>query len=199
MSPIITLRIGLERTEIRAYEATLCRLPFFRAALQGNFEASAENAIILPEHDPESIGALLEFLYTGSYTYTFQPPVPPGTADEDIITISDVSQGSFHVAVYDVASKCDCEVLGKSALNNFTHVLKQLTGMDIITLLQEAYVKGLYLSKLEADPDLRVFMNGLADLVGDVYGTHGEEMNGMVERYPGLASDLLRLVTRRGR
>lgn len=199
MSPIITLRIGPDNTTLRAYEAILCRLPFFRAALQGAFQEASEKAITMPEDDPESIGALLEFLYTGSYSYTFQPAVLSGADDEDNSTICDVTQGSFHVAVYAVASKYDCEALVKGALSNFKYVLTQLTGLDVITLWKAAYDKGLHLSQFESDPDLHAFMKGLPELVGDVYEIHAVEMDGMVVDYPALASDLLRLVTRWGR
>lgn len=199
MSPIITLRVGPDQITLRAYEAILCRLPFFQAALQGEFKEASEKAITMPDDDPATIGALIEFLYTGSYTYTFKAPALPDTDDEDNIPSSDVTQGSFHVAVYAVASKYDCQALVKGALSNFTIVLTELTGLDVITLWQAAYSKGLYLSQFEADPDLHDFMKGLPELVGDVYGMHEAEMNYMVLEYPALASDLLRLVTRWGK
>lgn len=199
MSPIITLRIGPDETTLRAQENILCRLPFFRAALQGGFQEASDKTITMPEDDPESIGTLIEFLYTGSYSYTFQLAALPGTDDGDTIPISDVTQGSFHVAVYAVASKYDCEELVKGALSNFKYVLTQLTGLDVITLWKAAYDKGLYLSQLESDPDLHGFMQGLRELVGDAYGMQAQEMEDMVVEYPALANDLLRLVTRWGR
>lgn len=189
MSPIITLCIGPHKTELRAYEAILCRLPFFRAALHGDFKEASEKAITMPEDDPETIGALIEFLYTDSYTYAFKPASLSAN-----IPVSDVTQGAFHVAVYAVASKYDCAALVSGALRNFTYVLQQLSGLDAISLLKAAYGKGLYLSQFEDGADLKAFMGGLPKLVKDAYGTHHDEMASMVAEYPDLGSDLLRLV-----
>lgn len=192
MSPIITLRIGPDNTQFRAYEDILCRLPFFRAALQGGFKEASEKTITMPEDDPAIIAALVEFLSTGSYTYTFETDAVDETAD---IPVCDVTQGFFHVAVYATASKYDCEKLVEGSLRNFTYVLKQLKGLDVIRLWKAAYLKGLYLSQFESDRELQAFMKGLQQLVGDAYRTNREEMEGMVSEYPALASDLLRLVT----
>lgn len=192
MSPIITLLIGPDKVELRAYEAILCRLPFFRAALQGHFKEASEKAITMPEDTAEIIGALIEFLYTGSYTYAFKPLDP--LAHPSDIPISDVTQGSFHVAVYAVASKYECAALVTGALKCFTLVLKQLSGLDVIALLKVAYRKGLRLLEFEADADLQAFMRGLPKLVRDAYETNHDEMESMVAEYPDLGSDLLRLV-----
>lgn len=198
MSPIVILRIGPGNTEFRAYEDVLCRLPLFRAALQGGFKEAAEKTITMPEEEPETISALIEFLYTGSYTYTFKPQELGDTDGSGDTPVSDVTQGSFHVAVYAVASKYDYQELVEGAVKNFTYVLKQLEGLDVIDLWKSAYVKGLYLSQFEVDEDLTGFMKGLQKLVGDVYRTHRDEMETMVSEYPALGSDLLRLVTTGG-
>lgn len=195
MSPIIILRIGPEKTEFRAYEDILCRLPFFRAALHGGFQEASEKAITMPEDEPETIAALIEFLSTGSYTYSYPVPEPNDTDAPVGIPTSDVAQGTFHVAVYAVAAKYDCAKLVQGALGNFTYVMKQLQGFDVIELWKAAYVKGLYLAQFEEDPDLRTFMAGLQSLVGNVYRAHREEMETMVSEYPALASDILRLIT----
>lgn len=195
MSPIIILRIGPDKTEFRAYEDILCRLPFFRAALHGGFQEASEKAITMPEDEPETIAALIEFLSTGSYTYSYPVPQPSDAGTAADIPTSDVAQGTFHVAVYAVAAKYDCDKLVQGALSNFTYVMKQLQGLDVIELWKAAYVKGLYLAQFEDDPDLRTFMEGLQSLVGNVYRAHREEMENMVSEYPALASDILRLIT----
>lgn len=197
MSPIIILRIGPDNVEFRTYEDILCRLAFFRAALQGGFKEASEKAITMPEDEPETIAALIEFLSTGTYTYTFKPQEssdPAGT----VIPVCDVTQGLFHAAVYATASKYDCEKLVECSVRNFTFVLKQLKGLDVISLWKAAYLKGLYLSQFEADKDLQTFKKGLQELVGDAYRTHRGEMESMVSEYPGLASDLLRLIATSG-
>lgn len=198
MSPIIILRIGPDNTEFRAYEDILCRLAFFRAALQGGFKEALEKTIMMPEDEPETIAALIEFLSTGSYTYTFKPQESSDPAETTGIPVCDVAQGFFHVAVYATASKYDCEKLVEGSIRNFTYVLKQLKGLDVISLWKAAYLKGLYLSQFEADEDLQTFMGRLQRLVADAYRTHRGEMESMVSEYPGLASDLLRLIATGG-
>lgn len=191
MSPIIILRVGPDKTEFRAYEEILCRLPFFRAALQGSFKEASEKAITMPEDEPEIIAALIEFLYIGSYTYAF---APPPTGEIPAVPTSDVAQGSFHVSVYAAASKYDCDKLVEGAVRNFTYVMKELKGMDVIELWKAAYGKGLCLGQFEGDGEMKVFMGGLAKLVANAFAEHRGEMEGMVAEYPGLASDLLRLI-----
>lgn len=195
MSRVVTLHVGSNKSELHAHESILCRLPFFRAALQGHFKEASEAAITMPEDDPETIGAMIEFLYTGSYSYAFKAQENPSTDQVNDIPVSDVTQGSFHVAVYAVASKYDCETLVNGSLRNFTYVLKQLAGMDVIELWKAAYVKGLYLTQFEGDADLTTFMEGLPRLVRDAYRAHREEMESVVVEYPVLGSDLLRIVT----
>lgn len=198
MSPIVILNIGPDNTEFRAHEDILCQLPFFRAALQGGFKEASEKTITMPEDEPATIAALVEFLSTGSYTYTFEPQETNDVAETADIPVSDVTQGSFHVAVYATASKYDCEKLVEGSLRNFKYVLEQLKGLDVIRLWKAAYMKGLYLSQFETDNEPQAFLKGLPELVGEAYRTHREEMDGMVSEYPALASDLLRLVTTGG-
>lgn len=192
MSPVITLRIGRDMTEFHVYEVILCRLPFFRAVLQGELNRASGEAIPMHDDRPDTIGALIEFLYTGTYTYSFDPYATPNAAD---IPIGDISRASFHIAVYAVACKCECAALVQGALKNFGTVLKRLRGLDVIEVWKVAYQKGLYLSQIEADDDLGSFMDGLPKLVGGLYRTNRKEMEVLVLEYPKLASELLRLVS----
>lgn len=193
-SPIVQLLVGLDNVEFHAYEAILCRLPFFSAALQGEFRESAEKKITMVEDDPGAVAALIEFLYTGSYTYAYRT-TPMDAKDAPAC---DLAEGSFHVGVYSVAFKYDCQQLVDAAVRSFMYVLKQLAGMDVIKLWETAYVKGLVLSEWENDGGLGEFKGGLAALLKGVYGTHREEMEAMVAEYPALASDFLRLVVTGG-
>lgn len=195
MSPIITLRIGTKKTEFRAPEAILCQLPFFQAALQGRFKEASEKLITMPEDEPETVSALIEFLYTGGYTYAFKPQVSGDIDGASGVPGGDVTQGAFHAAVYALASKYDCQGLAAAAVGNFNYVLKQLDGHDVIELWKAAYVKGLYLSQFETDGDHCTFIAGLGKVVGDSYRTQREEMDNMVSEYPAFATDLLRIIT----
>lgn len=194
MSPIITLRIGPDNIQFRAFEDLLCRLPFFKAALQGGFKEASEKAITMPDEEPATIAALIEFLSTGSYTYAFNTEGTdhPETA---VIPVPNVNEGFFHLAVYATASKYDCKKLAQGSLRNFIHVLKQMKGLDAIRLWRAAYLKGEYLSQWKTNHNLQFFIQGLHQLVGDAYTTHPEEMERIVSEDPALANDLLRLIT----
>lgn len=79
-------------------------------------------------------------------------------------------------------------------MRNFVYVLKELKGMDVIELWKAAYAKGLGLGQFEGDGEMKGFVGGLAKLVAEAFAEHRGEMEGMVADYPGLASDLLRLI-----
>lgn len=194
MSPIVTIFVGPDSVEFHAYQDTLCRLPFFRAALQGEFREASEKKITMPEDEPEIISALIEFLYTGSYTYTYDPEATTVSETTEDTPVSDLTEGSFHVSVYTVAFKYDCQLLVRAAVASFTHVLKQLNGISVIRLWKAAYAKGLFLSECENDGDLDEFKGGLAKLLKVLYETDREEMESTISEYPALSSDFLRLV-----
>lgn len=177
MSPVITLRIGRDMTEFHVYKVILCRLPFFRAVLQGGLNRASGEAIPMRDDRPDAIGALVEFLYTGTYTYPFDPYATPHAAD---IPVSDISGASFHIAIYAVACKYECAALVQGALKNFGNVLKRLRGLDVIEVWKVAYQEGLYLSQFEADDDLSSFVDRLPKLVGELYRTNRKEMEVLV-------------------
>lgn len=179
ISRTITLIIGPDRTEFRVPEVVLCRLPFFRAALQGGFKEASEKVISMPEDVPAAISALIEFLYTGRYTYAADNPA------------GDFKQGAFHAAVYAAASKYGYQEMLSDVLRFFGNVLRQQRGLGVIALLKVASANGLNLALLEPDQDSRAFMAALPKLVVDLYSSHREEMDAMVLENPVLASDLL--------
>lgn len=198
MSPIVTLRVGPEGTEFRTYEDTLCQLPFFRAALQGQFREASEKTISMPEDEPEVISALVEFMYVGRYTYTYHHSATgeANSTDRADSPTSDATEGSFHASVHALASKYDCQELADTALGNFKCVLNELKGFEVIRLLKAAYAKELLLSSFDSDQDLADFKKRLPELVNGLYDTHRGEMERTIAEYPTLGSDLLCLVAR---
>lgn len=183
MSPVATLVVGPSNIEFRGYERTLCRLPFFAAALHGQFREASEKRITMPEDEPAIISALIEFLYTGRYTYTYTSSAstdPPA---------SDLVEGAFHIGVYATASKYDCKELLKASVGAFTRVLKDLNGVELVRLWKTAYANGL---SLEDVKDVAEVKSGMVPLLREVYKNHKEEMEKTVEEFPALASDFLR-------
>lgn len=190
MAPTITLLIGLHRIEFHVPQSVLCTLPFFRAALLGEFKEAEEQKIELPEDEPHHISALIEFLYNGNYTYAYSPSLE----DDSDAPPTDLLQGSFHVGVYTTAHKYDCQELVKASLTSFIRVLRQLTSIDVIRLWTAAYDNGLLISTVNKDDNLVEFKQGLASLLKGLYETHSEEMDTASADHPALINDLLRLV-----
>lgn len=191
MSPVVALHVGPDPIVFHAFEATLCRVPFFRAALQGQFREATEKKITIPEEKPEIISALIEYICTGNYTYTYADDT---ATDLNGAPTPDLTQGCFHVHVYAVASMYDCPSLISNALHNFVEVLSQLDGMDIVRLWQAAYEKGLTLPLCAEAGCLAEFTMVMPKLLKGLYKTDGEEMDKMVAELPALGSDFMRFL-----
>lgn len=190
MSKNITLLIGADKIMLNVAEEILCRLPFFRAALQGNFREASEQTITMPEDEPQDVIALVEFLYTGRYTYPYH-------ADAEFTLANpapDLAEGLYHVAVYATAHKYGCLELVTTALEMFMYVLGQLKGMDVVRLWKGAYAINLLLQDVEDEQKALGFKRGLGELLKELYTNHRLEMETTAAEYPVLMSDLLRLV-----
>lgn len=195
MSPIITLYVGPERIEMHCHEDTLCHLPFFLAALQGNFKEGSEKTITMPEDDPSKVSALIEFLYTGNYTYTYD--LSSAQLHEGSNTpVGDLAEGLYHVGVYVVASKYDCPGLSEMAIQNFTVVANELDDIDTLRLWKGAYSADLYLPRHREDFEQYRSGQGLVAWVRGLFDEHGEEMDETMSECPKLSCDLLRIATR---
>lgn len=190
IAPTVTLLVGTESVRFHVPQTLLCTLPFFTAALNGEFREASEKSITMPEDEPQHVSALIEFLYTGGYTYAYSPPQD---IDSDAPP-ADLAEGSFHVGVYATAFKYDCQPLVKESLTSFTGVLRQLKDIDVIRLWKAAYDKELLLSTVSADPNLEGFRNGLVALLKELYATQREEMDKTSADHPALINDLLHLV-----
>ncbi|KAI5839631.1 hypothetical protein DFP73DRAFT_205084 [Morchella snyderi] len=191
MSPVITLSAGTEPTELHIHEALLCRLPFFRAALKGDFKEASEQVVKMPEDDVTSIGALIEFLSTGGYTYAYNPDNTRFRDRKSLVPIADLEQGLFHVSVYATASKYDCQNLIDEAVNNFRVVVGELEGIDVLRLWQAAYGVGLTMSAWGTGEGPAKFSGGLMKWGAMLSEKHREEMERILCEYPALACDLL--------
>lgn len=192
MSPTVTLLIGSDATVFHASQDILCRLPFFRAALQGEFREAADRRITMPEDEPQTVAALLEFLYTGSYTYPYH--TPSEATDESDGPAADLDEGAYHVGVYATAYKYGCTGLVEAALKAFMFVLGQLKGVDVLRLWKGAYAKDLLLKAVTGKEDVGAFRTGLPTLLKEMYTAHPTEMERTSVDYPALLHDLLRLV-----
>lgn len=187
ISPQVTLCVGPKKITFHVSRDVLCRLPYFQAALTGGFREAADNEIVMPEERPDTIAALVEFLYNGVYTYTYTST----TADAPP---SDLAQGEFHVAVYAVADRYDCQPLAHGAVANFMHVLQQLGELDCLMLWKAAYAHDLPLSKWGTQDGENQVVAGLASQLRVLYRDHKEEVQEVFKMYPTLATDILEQV-----
>lgn len=121
-SPIIKLVVGSDNTEFNVSQYILCKLPFFQAALQGQFREASEKLINMPEDDPEIVSKLVEVLTRGDYS-------PPSIALEGTPTDETRLQCKlFHAQVYVLGEKYSCDALCEVA-SRFIQVLP-ITGKE---------------------------------------------------------------------
>lgn len=195
MTPVINLHVGPDRVEFHVPEDKLCKLPFFRAALKSGFQESLSRSIEMPDEDPRTLSALIEFLYTGNYTYAYDPnkAVLRGTIGTPI---GDLTEGEYHVGVFVVASKYDSPVLADMAVEHFKAVLLDVDCVDKLHLWKTAYREG---------PDLKAWRKGLEECyagkgllawVHELFENHRDEIDQAVSESPELAADLLCLAIR---
>lgn len=196
MSPTVTLLIGPDSVVFQTSQDILCRLQFFRAALQGGFVESSAHTINMPEDEPQTIAALIEFLYTGNYSYPYHTTsnVEMDGAEEAMAPAVELAEGEYHVSVYATAHKYGCTNLENAALQGFMFVLGQLKGVDVLHLWRSAYTHDLDLREVEKEVELAEFRSGLPRLLKEVFMLHPADMKRTSEDLPTLIHDLLRLV-----
>lgn len=194
MSPIATLYVGQDRVKFHAYQDTLCKLPFFQAALRGNFKEASEQVITMPDDDPSRVSALIEFLYTGNYTYPYDPETTPLQVGS-ITPVGDLTEGLFHADIHVIASKYDCPLLVTIAMKNFTTVVTDLASIDALRLWKAAYSNGLQIPGRRQDFARYNSGGGLVSWVQGLFEENREEMEKAMSEFPELSCDLLRVAT----
>lgn len=192
MSPIITLYVGSDKVKFHAYEDTLCQLPFFSAALRGNFKEATDQAITMPEDDPSQVSAMFEFLCTGNYTCTYDT-VSSSLRKGSGTPVGDLRQGLFHVGINVIASKYGCPVLAAIAIKNIEVVVTELDSVNALRLWQAAYSVDLRLPTRKKDLEHYCDGRGLVAWVKRLFSEHREEMVQTMLEYPALSCDLLQI------
>lgn len=185
MSPMVTFSVGHDGIEFHAHEDILRKLPILATAVLSQPERGWSHTITLPDDDPTAVSALLEFLYTGTYTYATStgPATPHGELDE----------GRYHIDVYVVATKYGCAALAEAAAGNVRAVATELDGVGALRLWRAAYPAGLRL--LDGSEDLAMYRRGegLVLWVKGLFREAEREMEETVVECPMLACDLLRI------
>lgn len=194
MSPIITLHVGQEQLQFHVHEDTLSKLPFFRAALQGQFREASEKSITMPDDDPSGVSAMIQFLYVGNYTYAYDPASvqPPEGSETPVV---DLAEGLYHLGVYVVASKYDSSKLSEMAVANFKSVANEIDTINTLRLWKAAYAEDLHLPRSKQEFAECCCGEGIVSWVTGLFEEHCEELDETIVDCPQLASDLLRIAT----
>ncbi|KAI4140648.1 MAG: hypothetical protein L6R39_005702, partial [Caloplaca ligustica] len=89
-SKIFVVSVGAGRKEFTVHEASLAKSPVFAAMCQEGFQESRERCIYLPEDDPDSFGAVIEYLYTGNFRIEHDSPTSGFTRESSLIELATI-------------------------------------------------------------------------------------------------------------
>lgn len=192
MSPNITLCIGPNQVKLHANEDTLCQLPFFTAALRGNFKEATERVITMPEDNPCDVSALIEFISTGNYTCMYDP-ASSELCKGSTAPVASLTEGLFHVDIHAIATKYDCPELAALAARNIQVVAAELDSLNALRVWQAAYSTGLRLPEGERNFEAYCDRRGLVGWVKCLFAEYPEEMREVMAECPTLGFDLFRI------
>lgn len=179
------------------HEDTLCKLRFFQDALNGSFRESASKTIAMPEDTPGTVSPLIEYLYTGNYTCTYDSTTAP-VSEDSAQPVANLTEGRYHIGVFVIASKYECDALAAMAVLNFEAMLPELDSVDTLRLWKDAYGAGPDLASWRKQFELCYSGKSLVVWVEELFKDHRKETEQMIAEMPELASDLLRLSICRG-
>lgn len=198
MAPIITLYVGEDRIEYHVHEDTLCKLPFFRAALLGQFKEATEKAITMPEDDPEAVSALIKWLYNAElsnvktlhHTTMKLRQVGVGSSLSPLFL-----EGLFYLEVSIVASKYECEGLLQAAIKGFYGAQRGLSDIAIFRLFKCAYTTDERLPVALSRGNQASIVQSTILWIRRVRRDNSEEVEKTLEAFPGLATSILHTIT----
>ncbi|KAF8427957.1 hypothetical protein EV426DRAFT_589116 [Tirmania nivea] len=200
-SPIIKLVVGNNHIQFNVPQIILCKLPFFQAALQGQFREASEKIIKMPDDDPEIVSKMVEVLTRGEYSL-------PSIALEGTQTAETRLQCKlFHAQVYLLGEKYSCDALCEVA-SRFLQVLP-ITGKEkVLEYMVLVYEMTSSESKLRLPSrngphnwgaeKTRKLIAKLWSADGGNLAAHRKDgiLGEVCKRCPELARDLLALVCR---
>lgn len=83
----------------------------------------------MPGDDPIMVSALIEYLYTGNYTYTYDSGISK-IQEASVVPVPTLTEGQYHVGILGIATKYDCQEPLVMVLRNFEAVLLDLNSID---------------------------------------------------------------------
>lgn len=143
----------------------------------------------MPDDDPDTVASLLEFLYLGTYAYTY-------TADASSTTdvpAKDIAEASFHVRLHELANKYECAELAAMERQSVAYVLEGLDGMQVVMVVKQMYESGWGVRDWDEEL-LGAVKCRIPGIMRSLYGTCEKELETVWGECPELAQELLRLV-----
>lgn len=180
--------MGPDQTIFYAPAATLCLLPFFNAAINGGFEEAALRAIKLPDDHPSTISALIEFLATGAYSFAFRMNPEVASASQ-----CGAEEAAFHVGVYVAAHKYDCQGLATAARRNFRELLKDVKGLELVTVWIAAYEAGMRVHGNWGASNVEPLDETVIKQIKEMIESDDAEVERAIREIPDLGMDLLKI------
>ena len=87
---VVTLYVGADRAVFCVHESLLFDAsPVFKAALSGGFKEASDRSMSLPEDDRNSVGRMVQWLYTG--TFDLIDPVCGDTSSEHFMQLAQLN------------------------------------------------------------------------------------------------------------
>lgn len=210
MSPIVTLYVGQESTKFHVHENTLCKLPFFKAALQGQFREASDKIMRLPEDNPEAFSVLVEHLIVGGCSFSFDTVKlqriqenlgrTPETQEHELageqlaLRLKELVKGAFYIQVYVIADKYDCPELCQKVQRIFRDLTADFPALDILHILKFAYTADINISTLGIGSTPKQ-MEIIKSWTHTLFKENPEEMRRTMLEFPVLSCDLLNIAT----
>lgn len=195
-SEIIILHVGPTKIQFQAYELALQKIPLFKISLLETQpkETGAVRSISLPDDNANGIAALIQYLYSETYTHNI-PEVPTRTLIEDW-----GYEGVCHAWVYKTAARYKCLGLCKLSAEKFWEVSERMIEADLhinaVKLWRSAYGVGFHCFMDVDGHNKERNWKGTLSCVKDLANNKWGAVRGIMIDCPELACDLLALTSK---
>lgn len=185
--------VGKERVEFHVHEVKICKLPFFRNALQAELQESGERRINMPDDNLVEVSGLLEWMYTGDFKHSRLDWMNSGKIHESSEQHTFLELGKFYLVLGGIANKYDCRLLWDKMNEGFLQIIKSLDGIEKLRIWTLAYGSGRihfpdYSDSHKGIRETRDWVQGLCN-------NNRAEFVQALSEFPELAYDLLRVTS----
>ncbi|KAF6229857.1 hypothetical protein HO133_004194 [Letharia lupina] len=127
---VVTFEVGPDKAVFQVHQNLLCDAStVFKAAFSGNFREASERSMSLPDHDKDSVGRMIQWLYTRKFELTF--PVSSETSGECYMQLAKLNT---------LADKYDIYLLKNQIVDELFDLTKPPRGFKAPQISVVAYV-----------------------------------------------------------